>query len=147
VEKQLFTCGKHKLIAAIYALEDSIGKFHGRLPRSREEESARTLENSPVPFPCLRTIHKQGPGPHKNGGEIGVSAQGDITTGSTGTAGARKSLSSAPCALEFLSTIARGVRVNRLIANPERLFAAPDDFFSPALYEPSCDSACAPVQP
>ena len=33
VEKKLLTRGEYELIAAVYALENSILKFHGRLPR------------------------------------------------------------------------------------------------------------------
>ena len=36
VKKELFTRGEHKFLAAIDALQNSICKFHGRLPRSRE---------------------------------------------------------------------------------------------------------------
>jgi hypothetical protein len=35
VEKQLLARGEHKFFAAINALEGSIGKFHGRLPRTQ----------------------------------------------------------------------------------------------------------------
>jgi hypothetical protein len=33
VEEKLLTSGENKFIAAVYAFEDSILKFHGRLPR------------------------------------------------------------------------------------------------------------------
>jgi hypothetical protein len=36
VEEQLFACGKDELGAAIEALQNSVDKFHGRLPQSRE---------------------------------------------------------------------------------------------------------------
>jgi hypothetical protein len=36
VEKKLLTGGENKLSAAVIALQDSVGKFHGRLPRRRE---------------------------------------------------------------------------------------------------------------
>jgi hypothetical protein len=32
VKEKLFARGKDKLIAAVCALQDSVGKFHGRLP-------------------------------------------------------------------------------------------------------------------
>jgi hypothetical protein len=37
VEKQLLTSGEHKFGAAVVALQNSIDKFHGRLPQSRED--------------------------------------------------------------------------------------------------------------
>jgi len=33
VEEKLLTGSEHELFTAVYALEDSILKFHGRLPR------------------------------------------------------------------------------------------------------------------
>jgi len=36
VEEKLLSGGENKFSAAIIALKDSVGKFHGRLPRSRE---------------------------------------------------------------------------------------------------------------
>ena len=36
VEEQLFACGKDELGAAIEALQNSVDKFHGRLPQRRE---------------------------------------------------------------------------------------------------------------
>lgn len=36
VKEELFTCGEHKFLTAIHALENSIGKFHGRLPQNRK---------------------------------------------------------------------------------------------------------------
>jgi hypothetical protein len=41
VEKQLLARGEHKFFAAINALQDSIGKFHGRLPRTQGNDSNR----------------------------------------------------------------------------------------------------------
>jgi hypothetical protein len=40
VKEKLLTRGENELIAAVYALEDSILKFHGRLPREGKLESA-----------------------------------------------------------------------------------------------------------
>jgi hypothetical protein len=40
VEEKLLTRGEDKFITAIYALENSILKFHGRLPREGKLESA-----------------------------------------------------------------------------------------------------------
>jgi hypothetical protein len=35
VKKQLLTGGEHELCAAIVALQDSVDKFHGRLPQKQ----------------------------------------------------------------------------------------------------------------
>jgi hypothetical protein len=37
VEKKLLTGSEHELGAAIVALQNSVDKFHGRLPQSRED--------------------------------------------------------------------------------------------------------------
>jgi hypothetical protein len=36
VEEKLLTGGENKFSAAVVALQDSVDKFHGRLPRRRE---------------------------------------------------------------------------------------------------------------
>ena len=37
VEKQLFAGGEHELRSAIVTLQNSVDKFHGRLPQSRDD--------------------------------------------------------------------------------------------------------------
>jgi hypothetical protein len=41
VEKQLLARGEYKFFAAINALQDSIRKFHGRLPRTQGNDMNR----------------------------------------------------------------------------------------------------------
>jgi len=38
VEKQLLTCGEHKLCAAVAALQNSVNEFHGRFPQKQGSE-------------------------------------------------------------------------------------------------------------
>jgi hypothetical protein len=52
VKEKLFTRGEDKFIAAIYAFEISIGKFHGRLPREGKKNRPEALRAAPV-FPVL----------------------------------------------------------------------------------------------
>jgi hypothetical protein len=55
VEEKLLTRGEHKLDAAVTALQDSVDKFHGRLPQDQglRFEIGHELESLPVPYPCL----------------------------------------------------------------------------------------------
>jgi hypothetical protein len=54
VEEELLARGKDELGAAVYALEHTIGKFHGRLPQQgAPPESAMAPPNSPVAVPCF----------------------------------------------------------------------------------------------
>src|SRR6185437_8950909 len=54
VKKQLLARGEHELRPAVIAFQDSIKKFHGRLPRNREDDrNGHDLGSLPVPFPCL----------------------------------------------------------------------------------------------
>lgn len=56
VEKNLLSCGEDKLSAAVDTCEDAIGKFHGRLPRSKDSSRNRPCTaGSPVPVPCFRS--------------------------------------------------------------------------------------------
>jgi hypothetical protein len=58
VKKELLTRGEHKFIAAIYALQDSIGKFHGRLPREGKKnrpDAPRARSRFPVLVPRSTT--------------------------------------------------------------------------------------------
>jgi hypothetical protein len=36
VEEKLLSCGEYKLSTAVIAFQDSVDKFHGRLPRRRD---------------------------------------------------------------------------------------------------------------
>jgi len=54
VKEKLLTRGEHKFGAAVVTLQDSVDKFHGRLPQSRGTfEIGHERESLPVPFPCL----------------------------------------------------------------------------------------------
>jgi hypothetical protein len=67
VEEQLFTRCKYKLAAAIAALQDSIRKLHGRLPKEgKHREIGHELNDLPFPFPCLLSlVLNKGPGPQQ----------------------------------------------------------------------------------
>jgi hypothetical protein len=68
VEEKLLTGGEHKLSAAIDACQNSIGKFHGRLPQSRETHRNRPRKDSlPVRFPVFVRVamNIEGPGREK----------------------------------------------------------------------------------
>jgi hypothetical protein len=68
VEEKLLTCGEHKLCAAVDARQNSIGKFHGRLPQRRETYRYRPRYSIFAgPFPCLRSccLNIEGPGREK----------------------------------------------------------------------------------
>ncbi len=66
VEEKLLACRENKLGAAVNTLQDSIGKFHGRLPsQGLPPKSARApqeLAGSGSLFPLV--VHFKGPGPH-----------------------------------------------------------------------------------
>jgi hypothetical protein len=52
VEEELFACCKNKLSAAVNALQDSIGEFHGRLPsQGIAPKSAMAQQDLPVSVP------------------------------------------------------------------------------------------------
>jgi hypothetical protein len=54
VEEQLLASGKHEFRTAVTALQDSVDKFHGRLPQRKEQRSlGHDLESAPVPFPVF----------------------------------------------------------------------------------------------
>jgi hypothetical protein len=56
VEKDLLARRKNELSAAVNACEDSIGKFHCRLPvQGLTPKSAGAFTNLPVPVPCSRS--------------------------------------------------------------------------------------------
>ena len=82
VEEKLLTGGKHKLCAAIDALQNAICKFHGRLPQRRETFRNRPKTHidsaGPVSLSFVR-LSTQGPGPRKSAAAIweGPSARAD----------------------------------------------------------------------
>jgi hypothetical protein len=56
VEKHLLACRKNELGAAVNACEDSIGKFHCRLPvQGLTPKSATALKGLAGPVPCSRS--------------------------------------------------------------------------------------------
>jgi hypothetical protein len=70
VEENLLASRENKVGAAVNAFQDSIGKFHGRLPQSRGFHRNRPLGGNdlPVPVPCFPVSVRdtqQGPGPHE----------------------------------------------------------------------------------
>ena len=69
VEEQLLTRGEHKLSAAVDAGQNSIVKFHGRLPQRREtyRNRPRTTDSLPVRFPVFVRVamNFEGPGREK----------------------------------------------------------------------------------
>jgi hypothetical protein len=78
VEEKLLTSSEDKLLTAVYALEDSILKFHGRLPREGKIESALNSTRR-LPVSLFSFVFPQpGPGPHKHrAANLGVSVLGD----------------------------------------------------------------------
>jgi hypothetical protein len=63
VKKQLLACGENKFFAAINTLQDSIGKFHRRLPRT--QVNALNRPSNPIllfPFPVSFVFPNTGPG-------------------------------------------------------------------------------------
>jgi hypothetical protein len=67
VEKDLLARCKHKLGAAVYTLEDSIGEFHGRLPSQvLPPKSAMALQELAGPGSLSSFVLQcKGPGPHQ----------------------------------------------------------------------------------
>jgi hypothetical protein len=65
VKEDLLARGKHKFSATIGALQNSIGEFHGRLPRSgrRDEIGLGSEETCRSRFPVYFRNAQQGPGP------------------------------------------------------------------------------------
>jgi hypothetical protein len=53
VEKELFARGKDEFFFAIYTLEHSIRKFHGRLPYAGKSDGISHPHARAVLFPCL----------------------------------------------------------------------------------------------
>jgi hypothetical protein len=66
VEEDLLASGKYELGAAVNALEDSIGEFHGRLPsQGLPPKSAIALQELAGPGSLSSfVLHYKGPGPH-----------------------------------------------------------------------------------
>jgi hypothetical protein len=77
VEEQLLACCENKLGAAVNALEDSIGEFHGRLPsQGRPPKSAMTQQELAGPGSLSSfVVHSKGPGPHQKQGGIRTSTR------------------------------------------------------------------------
>ena len=72
VEEELLACCENKLGAAVYALQDSIGEFHGRLPsQGLPPKSAMALQDLAGRGSLMSfVVHYKGPGPHLKMGGI-----------------------------------------------------------------------------
>jgi hypothetical protein len=71
VEEKLLACCENKLGAAVNALEDSIGEFHGRLPSQGLPPKSAMAQQKIAGRGSLMSfvVHYKGPGPHlKQGG-------------------------------------------------------------------------------
>jgi hypothetical protein len=65
VKKQLLARSEDELFPAINALQDTIGKFHGRLPRTQGNDLNRPCLKNCRPVPCLVRLSQHGPGPRR----------------------------------------------------------------------------------
>jgi hypothetical protein len=74
VKEELFARGKDEFSSAIYALQYSIRKFHGRFPYAGNPYASAMCTRGPAPFPCLvllsTTVHISNEGADPGRGAI-----------------------------------------------------------------------------